>query len=159
MDNTDRINDEALLLCNNRSNLEVGDVLFTGTGSIGHVATIESHPYNWNIKEGVYTLKPNQTKILPRYLMHLLQSSDLRDNYLRLAEGGTVKSVSMAKLRSLKIPLPSLSEQQRIVSILDKFDSLVNDISIGLPAEIEARRKQYEYYRDKLLTFKKKEVV
>lgn len=54
-------------------------------------------------------------------------------------------------------PLPPLEEQQRVVDILGKFDALVNDISQGLPAEIEARRKQYEYYRDKLLTFKKKE--
>lgn len=53
-----------------------------------------------------------------------------------------------------QIPIPPLSEQKRIVSILDKFDSLVNDISIGLPAELKARRKQYEYYRNKLLTFK-----
>ena len=52
------------------------------------------------------------------------------------------------------IPVPPLSEQERIVSILDKFDALANDISIGLPAEIQARQKQYEYYRDKLLSFK-----
>lgn len=51
------------------------------------------------------------------------------------------------------IPLPSLSEQSRIVSILDKFDSLVNDLTFGLAAEIEARRRQYEYYREQLLTF------
>jgi type I restriction enzyme S subunit len=62
--------------------------------------------------------------------------------------------VDMPKFKSLKIPIPPLSEQNRIVEVLDKFDSLVNDISIGLPAEIEARRKQYEYYRGKLLTFK-----
>lgn len=53
-----------------------------------------------------------------------------------------------------KIPVPSLEEQTRIVSILDRFDTLCNDLTSGLPAEIEARRKQYEYYRDKLLTFK-----
>ena len=55
-------------------------------------------------------------------------------------------------------PLPSLSleEQEKIATILDRFDTLTNDLSQGLPAEIEARRKQYEYYRDKLLTFKQK---
>ena len=53
-----------------------------------------------------------------------------------------------------KIPIPPIEEQKRIVSILDQFDTLVNDISKGLPAEIEARRRQYEYYRDRLLTFK-----
>lgn len=56
-----------------------------------------------------------------------------------------------------KIPIPSLEKQKKIVSILDKFEKLTNDISIGLPAEIEARRKQYEYYRNKLLTFKELE--
>ena len=53
----------------------------------------------------------------------------------------------------INILVPPLEEQQRIVNILDKFDKLVNDISVGLPAEIEARRKQYEYYRNKLLSF------
>ncbi len=57
-------------------------------------------------------------------------------------------------LNKIPIPIPSYAEQQRIVSILDRFDALVNDLTSGLPAEIEARRKQYEYYRDKLLTFK-----
>jgi len=62
----------------------------------------------------------------------------------------------MHEFKKFPIPLPPLSEQQRIVNILDKFESLVNDISIGLLAEIKARHKQYEYYRDKLLTFKEK---
>lgn len=55
-----------------------------------------------------------------------------------------------------KIPVPPLAEQERIVAILDKFDALVNDISRGLPAEIEARKKQYAYYRDRLLDFREK---
>lgn len=67
--------------------------------------------------------------------------------------GGTVKSISMKKLFLLPIPLPSLSVQREIVEILDKFDTLCNSISEGLPKEIELRRKQYEYYRNQLLTF------
>ena len=59
----------------------------------------------------------------------------------------------MKGFRKFVFPVPSLTDQERIVSILDTFDALVNDISSGLPAEIEARRKQYEYYRDLLLTF------
>ena len=56
-------------------------------------------------------------------------------------------------ITNFRIPIPPLAEQERIVAILDKFDSLVHDISIGLPAELQARKKQYEYYREKLLTF------
>ena len=67
--------------------------------------------------------------------------------------GGSVTSLDTKKLKGFKIPAPPLEEQRRIVAILDKFDALVNDISTGLPAEIAARRKQYEYYRDKLLSF------
>lgn len=60
------------------------------------------------------------------------------------------------EVKQKSIPIPSLEEQERIVDILDRFDKLTTDITAGLPAEIEARRKQYEYYRDKLLTFKQK---
>ena len=54
---------------------------------------------------------------------------------------------------SIKVNVPSLNEQKRIVNILDKFDRLINDITVGIPAEIELRRKQYEYYRGRLLSF------
>ena len=64
-------------------------------------------------------------------------------------------SVDMIKFRKLEIPIPPLSEQKRIVAILDKFEALVNDLTEGLPAEIAARQEQYEYYRDKLLSFPK----
>jgi len=68
--------------------------------------------------------------------------------------GTKVIRVHGDKLKQFKIPIPPIEEQERIVRILDKFDVLVNDISVGLPAEIKARRKQYEYYRGKLLDFK-----
>lgn len=66
---------------------------------------------------------------------------------------GNPKLMSNMMARIL-VPLPPLEEQARIVAILDRFDALCNDLTSGLPAEIEARKKQYEYYRDKLLTFK-----
>lgn len=69
------------------------------------------------------------------------------------SSSGAVPSIRKTACEKMNIPLPSLEEQRRIADILDRFDALVNDISSGLPAEIEARRKQYEYYRDRLLDF------
>ena len=69
---------------------------------------------------------------------------------------GARSDLNARLIKSFPVPLPALEEQRRIVSVLDKFDSLVNDLSIGLPAELAARRKQYEYYRDRLLTFEEK---
>ena len=70
-------------------------------------------------------------------------------------EGAGYPSISNSKVKEFSIPIPSLDEQERIVAILEKFDALANDISVGLPAELSARRLQYEYYRGKLLTFNK----
>ena len=153
---TDRMNDEARKLCNNRSNLEVGDVLFSGTGTIGETAVIEKEPSNWNIKEGVYAIKPNQTMIKPMYLRYILMTGFIKKEYMKKAAGGTVQSVPMGELKKIRIPVPSLQEQNRIVGVLKQLDDLCNDLTSGLPAEIEARQKQYEYYRDKLLSFKER---
>ncbi|CAB0996973.1 restriction endonuclease subunit S [Corynebacterium diphtheriae] len=92
--------------------------------------------------------------ILPRFVLYYLRNSS--QDILRTVRktGGSVASLDTRKLFAFPMPIPPLEEQQRIVNILDKFDALVNDLTSGLPAEIEARRKQYEYYRDQLLTFK-----
>ncbi|MDE5769859.1 MAG: restriction endonuclease subunit S [Oscillospiraceae bacterium] len=155
---TDRINNNALQLCNNRSNLEVGDVLFSGTGTVGETAVITKKPTNWNIKEGVYSIKPIQTKILPFFLYYILQTEKIKTAYMKKVAGGTVKSIPMVEMKKILIPVPSLEEQKRIVGILDRFDRLCNDLTSGLPAEINARQKQYAYYRDKLLSFQRKEL-
>lgn len=73
---------------------------------------------------------------------------------LRALAPGAVPIINAGTIRQYRVPIPPLEEQARIVAILDKFDALVNDLSVGLPAELAARRKQYEYYRDRLLTFK-----
>ena len=77
-----------------------------------------------------------------------------QEQVLKLLQASSMKNIPMEKIRLFKLPVIPLAEQQRIVDILDRFDALCNDITSGLPAEIEARKKQYEYYRDKLLTFK-----
>ena len=73
----------------------------------------------------------------------------------KMARGVKVIEISVTDMEKIKIPLPPLPVQEYIVSILDKFDILVNDLSQGLPKEIELRQKQYEYYREKLLNFEK----
>ena len=90
-----------------------------------------------------------------KFLTYYFHTSMFLEQKRKLAHGTKVIEVTPDKLNGVKIPLPSLAEQERIVAVLDKFDALVNDLSEGLPAEIEARKRQYEYYRDKLLSFKK----
>lgn len=87
--------------------------------------------------------------------MFLLNKNKIRCDFLKKAAGGTVKSVPMGEMKKLQIPVPSLEEQKHIVDLLDRFDTLCNDISTGLPAEIAARQRQYEHYRDELLNFEK----
>ena len=91
--------------------------------------------------------------ILPKYLVYYTLTLDFFTQKKRLAKGAKVIDVSAKDLAKIIIPLPPLSEQRRIVEILDRFDTLTNSISEGLPREIALRRKQYEYYRDALLRF------
>ena len=91
--------------------------------------------------------------IMPSYLAHMIRSRG--EDILRAARktGGSVASIESSKLFSFYVPIPHLDEQKRIVTILDKFDTLTSSITEGLPREIELRQKQYEYYRDLLLSF------
>ena len=90
----------------------------------------------------------------PKYLSYYFRTQHFFNQKTKIAHGTKVIEVTPSSLLDCLIPLPSLEEQNEIVAVLDRFDGLCNDISTGLPAEIEARRKQYEYYRDRLLTFK-----
>ena len=122
-------------------------VLIPRKGSVDKLYYVDK-PF-WNVDTIFYT-QINTTLILPRFLFYYLQ----REHLEQYNTAGGVPSLTQSVLNKVKIALPSIEEQQRIVAILDRFDSLCTDISAGLPAEIEARQKQYEYYRDKLLTFK-----
>lgn len=103
---------------------------------------------DYGVSDNTLIMHPNPSWNL-RYAFHQLTAINLGN----LAKGGGQPLVTGGDLKKMVIKVPPLSEQERIVAILDKFDALVNDLSSGLPAEIEARRKQYEYYRDRLLIF------
>lgn len=93
----------------------------------------------------------NEKLIIPKFLFYI---ANRNQQLLRYDNGADQTNLRKDDILKVSVPIPPISEQERIVSILDKFDAMVNDISIGLPAEIEARRKQYEYYRGRLLNFK-----
>jgi len=122
-------------------------VLIPRKGSIGNLFYVDS-PF-WTVDTIFYT-KIDTARIIPKYLFHFLKTMNLSE----LNTAGGVPSLTKTVLDNINIIAPDLVEQERIVNILDLFDTLVSDISKGLPAEIAARRKQYEYYRNKLLTFK-----
>ena len=97
-----------------------------------------------------------RSPLYSKYVSHFLRSSQYHCQIIKYVSKGKICSISAENIGKAIIPIPPLSEQKRIADILDRFERLTNDLQAGLPAEIEARRQQFEYYRDKLLTFKRK---
>lgn len=135
---------------NKRSNVDIDDLLFTMIGTVGEVAHITEEP-DFAIKN--VGLIKTQSRILARYLLHYLQSTYAKDYILSNSSKGSQVFLGLGKLRNFPIPYVEPKIQSRIVQVLDNFDTVCNDLNIGLPKEIELRQKQYEYFREKLLTF------
>ncbi len=95
--------------------------------------------------------------VKPKFIYHVLQNK--QEHIHAMKKGAGVPHVRVKEFETYDIPIPPITEQERIVSILDKFDTLTNSITEGLPREIELRQKQYEYYRDLLFSFPKPETV
>lgn len=105
------------------------------------------------IHDGWLSISNIENHVIPDYLYHLLSSTYVQKQFKQRASADTVQNLNADIVKSILLPIPSLKEQHRISLILDKFETLCNDLTNGIPAEIEARCKQYEYYRDKLLSF------
>lgn len=128
------------------------DVYMVKSGSTTGKVAIVDLDADFNIWSPLAAMRTDN-EITSRYLYHLLQTKDVQEQVRNRMSHGSQPNLSMRVLEQFDIKIPTLEEQHCIVNILDKFDKLINDISEGLPAEIELRRKQYEYYRNKLLSF------
>ena len=129
---------------------KIGEVLISASGTIGRAVIFNGNDAYFQDSNIVW-IENDEGQVLNRYLFYFYQIADWN-----IAEGGTIKRLYNDNLKKIKIPVPSLQTQQKVVDILDKFDTLVNSITEGLPREIELRRKQYEHYRELLLNFKPK---
>ncbi len=162
----------------NGNNLDNGNIVFNGKTKKVNDSMFKKHGIIFTVENTVFLSKNgtignvsfyNNEKIVlgksvaffniessdlySRYLFYFLQTDFSKKYFESQKTGSTIKNLGLKALRSFKIPLPGYAEQTRIVAILDKFDTLTHSISEGLPREIELRQKQYEYYRDLLLSF------
>ena len=159
---TDKVNSAAIKRINERSNLKIGDVLFSGTGTIGKTALVSELPENWNIKEGVYAMTPKHSELDSKYFIYYIGS----EFFLRLvndkAAGTGVRSIPMKELVKLPISIPPLSEQQFIVDYLDstfaKIDAMkanaekaLNEAKALFQASLKEMLEPKEGWEDKAL--------
>ena len=138
----------------------VGEVLISASGTIGRAVIFDGKDAYFQDSNIVW-LENDESKVLNKYLFYFYQIANWH-----VSDGGVIKRLYNDNIKKTPILIPypddaekSLAEQARVVAILDKFDTLANSISKGLPREIELRQKQYEYYRDLLLSFPKPEVT
>ncbi|HBN1018948.1 TPA: restriction endonuclease subunit S, partial [Escherichia coli] len=140
-----------------KGHLKAFDVLIANRGEVGKVAYVPEGYSGSNLNSQLAWLRANPEIIINRYLFFILCSSTIQNKLS--GEGGALQQLTIKNIKNIQIPVPSITVQSNIVSFLDKFDSLTNSISEGLPREIELRQKQYEYYRDLLFSFPKPDTV
>ena len=124
-----------------------GDVLISAAGTIGRTVVYDGKPAYFQDSNIVW-IDNNESVVLNSYLRYCYELKPWK-----VSSGGTIQRLYNDNIAKAIITVPSLDVQNRIVNVLDNFEKICSDLNIGLPAEIEARQKQYEYYRDRLLTF------
>ncbi|PAF48625.1 hypothetical protein BKH41_04955, partial [Helicobacter sp. 12S02232-10] len=125
-----------------------GDILISASGTIGKMVIYNGEPSYYQDSNIVW-IDNDESKVLNKWLYYCYKLKPWQ-----VSTGGTISRLYNDNIEKAKIPIPPIEVQNKIVGILDRFDALCNDLCIGLPAEINARQKQYEYYRDQLLAFK-----
>lgn len=135
--------------------VRVGDFVLSNSMSFGrpYISKIDGY-----IHDGWLAISQFEESFISDYLYYLLRASSVQAEFARRAGAGTVKNLNAEIVRSVTIPLPTKTRQRQVVELLNKFDALVNDPSAGIPAELEARRRQYEHYRDKLFAFRERQL-
>lgn len=165
-----KISEICVKVCSGRNKSKTEQGLYPVYGSTGIIGMCESPVYNKrqilvarvganagfvHLADGSYDVSDNtiiidlSNDVNQKFVFYMLRNANLN----KFAKGGGQPLLTATQIKDFVIPVPSMEEQQRIVSILDRFEALTTDLQSGLPAEIEARRQQYEYYRNKLLTF------
>ena len=139
---------------NYRIKPKIDDIFMTRIGTIGKCAIVtKNNPLAYYVSLAL--LRPNKNKIDSAYLKYIIESGiGKKELNKRILFTAVPIKINKGDIDKLEIPLPPLEVQKRIVGVLDNFEKICNDLNIGLPAEIEARQKQYEFYRNFLLTFK-----
>ena len=128
------------------------DILITGGGTIGIPYVVPSDEPIY-VKDADLLCIQKSKEFNSRFLYHYFLSTEFRKYLKNITHNATIAHYTISQIEDTPVPLPPLDVQNRIVNVLDNFEKICADLNIGLPAEIEARQKQYEYYRDKLLTF------
>jgi type I restriction enzyme S subunit len=146
-----------------QNEIRLGDVLITGSSEtkedvgLTSVVTVEPKMKTY-INSFCFIWRPfNEPALLPDFSKHLFRGREFRDKVIGTANGVTRQNISKPKLLAIKIPVPPIEVQKEIVLTLDKFAEIEAELAIELEAELKARRQQYEYYRNQLLTFKELE--
>ena len=130
----------------------------TRSGILKHTFPVAYVPFESTINQDIKMLVVNED-IFPRYAFHVIQGKGSDILVKTKKQGGTVDSLDFQKVLAYRVPVPPIDVQRKLVEVLDNFEAICTNLNIGLPAEIEARQKQYEYYRDLLLTFAETEKI
>ena len=142
-----------------RSILKANDILFAIAGAtIGKCAIVDETLLPANTNQALAIIRTSEM-VNVRFVFYYLQTRSMKEYIARFNKTSAKPNLNLNQMSNFKIPVPSIEEQLRIVSILDKFDALTSSITEGLPREIELRQKQYEYYRDMLFSFPKPKVA